>query len=92
MSIFVLGALLAALGGVIGGGSVGAYLGLDFEILPLPFPVIIISFLRPWFASIVRPKVRRTPVSSRRASIVVQPFLPPTRRSIVARQGLWGSS
>jgi branched-chain amino acid transport system permease protein len=43
MMIFALGALLAALGGVIGGGFLGIYPGLDFEILPLAFAVVIIG-------------------------------------------------
>jgi branched-chain amino acid transport system permease protein len=43
MFIFALGALLAALGGVIGGAFLGVYPGLDFEILPLAFAVVIIG-------------------------------------------------
>ena len=43
MLIFSLGAFLAALGGVIGGGFLGIYPGLDFEILPLAFAVVIIG-------------------------------------------------
>jgi branched-chain amino acid transport system permease protein len=43
MFIFALGALLAALGGVIGGAFLGIYPGLDFEILPLAFAVVIIG-------------------------------------------------
>jgi branched-chain amino acid transport system permease protein len=43
MSIFALGAFLAALGGVIGGGFIGIYPGLDFEVLPLAFAVVIIG-------------------------------------------------
>ena len=43
MLVFALGALLAALGGVIGGAFLGIYPGLDFEILPLAFPVVIIG-------------------------------------------------
>jgi branched-chain amino acid transport system permease protein len=43
MLIFSLGAFLAALGGVIGGGFLGVYPGLDFEILPLAFAVVIIG-------------------------------------------------
>jgi branched-chain amino acid transport system permease protein len=43
MFIFALGAFLAALGGVIGGGFLGVYPGLDFEILPLAFAVVIIG-------------------------------------------------
>ncbi len=43
MFIFALGAFLAALGGVIGGAFLGVYPGLDFEILPLAFAVVIIG-------------------------------------------------
>jgi len=43
MVIFALGAFLAALGGVIGGGFLGVYPGLDFEMLPLAFAVVIIG-------------------------------------------------
>ena len=43
MFIFALGAFLAALGGVIGGGFLSVYPGLDFEILPLSFAVVIIG-------------------------------------------------
>lgn len=43
MFIFALGAFLAALGGVIGGAFVGVYPGLDFEMLPLAFAVVIIG-------------------------------------------------
>jgi branched-chain amino acid transport system permease protein len=43
MMIFALGAFLAALGGVIGGGFLGVYPGLDFEMLPLAFAVVIIG-------------------------------------------------
>jgi branched-chain amino acid transport system permease protein len=45
MAIFALGAFLAALGGVIGGAFIGIYPGLDFEILPLAFAVVIIGGL-----------------------------------------------
>ncbi|ETX03157.1 MAG: ABC transporter permease [Candidatus Entotheonella factor] len=45
LSIFALGAFLAALGGVAGGAFVGVYPGLDFEILPLSFAVVIIGGL-----------------------------------------------
>jgi branched-chain amino acid transport system permease protein len=41
--IFALGAFLAAVGGVIGGAFLGIYPGLDFEILPLAFAVVIIG-------------------------------------------------
>jgi branched-chain amino acid transport system permease protein len=43
MAIFSLGAFLAALGGVIGGAFLGIYPGLDFEMLPLAFAVVIIG-------------------------------------------------
>ncbi len=43
MFIFALGAFLAALGGAIGGAFLGVYTGLDFEILPLAFAVVIIG-------------------------------------------------
>jgi branched-chain amino acid transport system permease protein len=43
MFVFGLGAFLAALGGVIGGAFLGIYPGLDFEILPLAFAVVIIG-------------------------------------------------
>jgi len=43
MFIFALGAFLAALGGVTGGGFLGIYPGLDFEMLPLAFAVVIIG-------------------------------------------------
>ena len=42
MFIFALGAFLAALGGVIGGAFLGIYPGLDFEVLPIAFAVVII--------------------------------------------------
>jgi branched-chain amino acid transport system permease protein len=43
MFIFALGAFLAALGGVIGGAFLGVYPGLDFEVLPIAFAVVIIG-------------------------------------------------
>jgi branched-chain amino acid transport system permease protein len=43
MLVFALGAFLAALGGVIGGGFTGVYPGLDNEVLPLAFAVVIIG-------------------------------------------------
>ena len=43
MAVFALGAFLAAMGGVIGGAFIGVYPGLDFEILPLAFAVVIIG-------------------------------------------------
>jgi branched-chain amino acid transport system permease protein len=43
MFIFALGAFLAALGGVIGGAFLGVYPGLDFQLLPIAFAVVIIG-------------------------------------------------
>jgi len=43
MFIFALGAFLAALGGVVGGAFLGIYPGLDFEVLPVAFAVVIIG-------------------------------------------------
>jgi len=43
MFIFALGAFLAALGGVIGGAFLGVYPGLDFQMLPIAFAVVIIG-------------------------------------------------
>jgi branched-chain amino acid transport system permease protein len=43
MIIFALGAFLAALGGVIGGAFLGVYPGLDFQMLPIAFAVVIIG-------------------------------------------------
>ena len=43
MVVFALGAALAALAGVVGGGFVGVYPGADFEILPYAFVVVIIG-------------------------------------------------
>ena len=43
MFIFALGAGMASLGGVIGGAFLGVYPGLDFEMLPLAFAVVIIG-------------------------------------------------
>jgi len=43
MFIFALGAFLAAVGGVIGGAFLGVFPGLDFEMLPLAFAVVIIG-------------------------------------------------
>jgi len=45
LGVFALGALLAALGGGIGGGFLGVYPGLDFEILPYAFVVVIVGGL-----------------------------------------------
>lgn len=45
MGIFALGAFLAALGGVVGGGFLGVYPGLDFEVLPYAFVVVILGGL-----------------------------------------------
>lgn len=43
MLVFALGALLAGLGGVIGGAFVGVYPGADLQILPIAFAVVIIG-------------------------------------------------
>ena len=43
--VFALGAGLAALGGVIGGGFLGVYPGADFEVLPYAFVVVIVGGL-----------------------------------------------
>ena len=43
MVVFALGAALAALAGVVGGGFVGVYPGADFEILPYAFVVVIVG-------------------------------------------------
>lgn len=43
--IFALGAFLAALGGVMGGPIIGAYPGLDFEILVLALAVVVVGGL-----------------------------------------------
>jgi branched-chain amino acid transport system permease protein len=45
MGVFALGAFLAALGGVVGGGFIGVYPGADFEILPYAFVVVIVGGL-----------------------------------------------
>lgn len=44
-AVFAGGACLAALGGVIGGGFIGLYPGVDFEILPYAFVVVIVGGL-----------------------------------------------
>lgn len=43
MGVFALGAVLAALAGVVAGGFVGVYPGADFEILPYAFVVVIVG-------------------------------------------------
>lgn len=43
MLIFALGAMLAGLGGVIGGAFLGVYPGLDLDVLPVAFAVVIIG-------------------------------------------------
>jgi len=43
--VFVLGAVMAALGGVLGGPIIGAYPGLDFEVVLLAFVVVVIGGL-----------------------------------------------
>src|SRR5438034_580371 len=45
LSVFALGAGLAALGGVIGGAFLGVYPGADFEVLPYAFVVVIVGGL-----------------------------------------------
>ena len=45
LGIFALGAGLAAFGGVVGAGFLGVYPGLDFEILPYAFVVVIVGGL-----------------------------------------------
>jgi branched-chain amino acid transport system permease protein len=45
LGVFALGAALAALGGVIGGGFLGIYPGADFEVLPYAFVVVIVGGL-----------------------------------------------
>ncbi len=45
LGVFALGAALAALGGVIGGGFLGVYPGVDFEVLPYAFVVVIVGGL-----------------------------------------------
>ena len=45
MGVFALGAFLAALGGVVGGGFIGVYPGVDFEVLPYAFVVVIVGGL-----------------------------------------------
>lgn len=41
--VFILGAFLAGLGGMLGGPITGAYPGLDSELLPLAFAVVIVG-------------------------------------------------
>jgi branched-chain amino acid transport system permease protein len=43
--VFALGAFLAALGGVVGGPFIGVYPGLEFEVLPYAFVVVIVGGL-----------------------------------------------
>jgi branched-chain amino acid transport system permease protein len=43
MGVFGLGALLAAFGGVIGCAVTAIYPGVDFEVLPLIFVVVILG-------------------------------------------------
>ena len=45
LSVFALGAGLAAFGGVIGGAFLGIYPGADFEVLPYAFVVVIVGGL-----------------------------------------------
>ncbi|MHB9146162.1 MAG: branched-chain amino acid ABC transporter permease [Symbiobacteriia bacterium] len=41
--VFILGAFLAGMGGLLGGPITGAYPGLDSELLPLAFAVVIVG-------------------------------------------------
>ena len=41
--VFAAGAGLAAFGGVMGGPILGGYTGIDFDLLPLAFVVVIIG-------------------------------------------------
>jgi branched-chain amino acid transport system permease protein len=43
MGVYAAGAVLAAVAGVIGGGFLGIYPGLDFEILPYAFVIVILG-------------------------------------------------
>jgi branched-chain amino acid transport system permease protein len=43
MGVFALGAGVAAIAGVVGGGFLSIYPGLDFEILPYAFVVVILG-------------------------------------------------
>jgi branched-chain amino acid transport system permease protein len=43
MGVYAAGAALAAVAGVIGGGFLGIYPGLDFEILPYAFVIVILG-------------------------------------------------
>ena len=43
LGVYALGAGLAALAGVVGGGFLSIYPGLDFEILPFAFVVVILG-------------------------------------------------
>jgi branched-chain amino acid transport system permease protein len=45
LAVFGLGSALAAVGGVIGSGFLGVYPGLDIEILPYAFVVVIVGGL-----------------------------------------------
>jgi branched-chain amino acid transport system permease protein len=45
LGVYALGAALAAFGGVVGAGFLGVYPGLDFEILPYAFVVVIVGGL-----------------------------------------------
>ena len=43
MGVYAVGGILAAIAGVIGGGFLGIYPGLDFEILPYAFVIVILG-------------------------------------------------
>jgi branched-chain amino acid transport system permease protein len=45
LAVFALGAALAAIAGVIGGGFIGIYPGADFEVMPYAFVVVIVGGL-----------------------------------------------
>ncbi|MGH8649545.1 MAG: ABC transporter permease subunit, partial [Burkholderiales bacterium] len=45
MGVFAMGAMLAAVAGVVAGGFVGVYPGADFEILEMALVVVIIGGL-----------------------------------------------
>ncbi|MBE0557256.1 MAG: branched-chain amino acid ABC transporter permease [Proteobacteria bacterium] len=43
MGVYAAGSILAAIAGVIGGGFLGIYPGLDFEVLPYAFVIVILG-------------------------------------------------
>ena len=70
LAVFALGAGLAALGGVIGGGFLGVYPGADFEVLPYAFVVVIVGGLGSLPGAMVGQPARRasSTTSARRSS------------------------